>query len=382
MSSPPPNYPGPGYPPPGYGYGAPGHPPGYPGYPPPGYPPYPPYPPQGYGTAGYGAPGYPPPVLQPGVIPLRPLSLSDIYNGAVGYIRANPKVTLGLTAIVVLVTWVITVITQAGPLAVINRLAANSSSYQLSGQEVIGWGTSVAVGAIMTSLATIVLVGMLTVVVGRAVFGSSTRTGEAWAVVRGRFPALLGLAALLALAAAVLVGVGVFLLAIAIANAAAVVVAVPLILTMIVALGYLYVPVCFAPTVIVLERLGVFAAVGRSFTLVRNNFWRVLGILLLTVLITYLITNAVALPFNLAGIALDRGGDAFTTLSVRGVLAEVGAVIGKIIALPFTAGVVVLLYTDRRIRAEAFDLVLRTGAGSGPPAPGSTDNLWLTRPLG
>ena len=46
----------------------------------------------------------------------------------------------------------------------------------------------------------------------------------------------------------------------------------------------------------------------------------------------------------------------------------------------FSAGVVVLLYTDRRIRAEAFDLVLQTGAAFGPGAPpDSTDHLWLTR---
>ena len=47
---------------------------------------------------------------------------------------------------------------------------------------------------------------------------------------------------------------------------------------------------------------------------------------------------------------------------------------------PFSAGVVVLLYTDRRIRAEAFDLVLQTGAAGAPgAAPDSTDHLWLTR---
>jgi hypothetical protein len=40
----------------------------------------------------------------------------------------------------------------------------------------------------------------------------------------------------------------------------------------------------------------------------------------------------------------------------------------------------VLLYTDRRMRAEAFDLVLQTGAAGGPAAAASTDNLWLTRP--
>ena len=62
------------------------------------------------------------------------------------------------------------------------------------------------------------------------------------------------------------------------------------------------------------------------------------------------------------------------------VLVAIGGAIGQIITAPFSAGVVVLLYTDRRIRAEAFDLVLQTGAAGGPGAPGdSTDHLWLTR---
>src|SRR6267154_1661448 len=109
---PPPAYPPSGYPPPGY-QGPP--PPAYQGYPPPGYPP-PGYPPPGYG---------PPPVapaIKPGVIPLRPLSLSDIFNGAVAYIRANPKATLGLTAIVVVTTQVLALILSVGPLAVTGEL--------------------------------------------------------------------------------------------------------------------------------------------------------------------------------------------------------------------------------------------------------------------
>ena len=58
------------------------------------------------------------------------------------------------------------------------------------------------------------------------------------------------------------------------------------------------------------------------------------------------------------------------------VLLSIGGAIGQIITAPFNAGVVVLLYTDRRIRAEAFDLVLQTGAAFGPgsarPIPPTT----------
>ena len=70
-------------------------------WPPPGYPP-PGYPPPGYAPPGYApAAGYAAWPLKPGVIPLRPLSLSDIFNGAVAYVRANPKASLGLTTVVV-----------------------------------------------------------------------------------------------------------------------------------------------------------------------------------------------------------------------------------------------------------------------------------------
>ena len=62
-------------------------------------------------------------------------------------------------------------------------------------------------------------------------------------------------------------------------------------------------------------------------------------------------------------------------------IASIGSAIGQIITAPFNAGVIVLLYTDRRMRAEAFDLVLQTGAAGGPYATESTDNLWLTRPV-
>ena len=44
------------------------------------------------------------------MIPLRPLSLSDIFNGAVGYVRANPKATLGLTTVVVLITQILSLL--------------------------------------------------------------------------------------------------------------------------------------------------------------------------------------------------------------------------------------------------------------------------------
>src|SRR5215218_2788203 len=218
--------PTPGYPPPAYGA-----PPGYrpsPGYPPPpGYGPPPGYaPPPGYGAPpGYPAPGYPPPgygppppgygygaalmppALKPGVIPLRPLTLSDIFNGGVAYIRANPKATLGFTTIVVIATQLVALVLSVGPLAVTGQLAQSFSGEEVPTGILLGSSLSSIAGGAATWFTAILLSGMLTVVVGRAVFGAGITISEAWQRLKGRFWALIGLALLEALGAVVLVTV-------------------------------------------------------------------------------------------------------------------------------------------------------------------------------
>jgi hypothetical protein len=145
-------------------------------------------------------------------------------------------------------------------------------------------------------------------------------------------------------------------------------------------LVYLYIVVLFAPVLIVLERLPVLEAITRSFALVRNGFWRVLGIRALTYVVVTVVASVVGAPFSIGQLIL-AGHTSTAAVLIGTTIASIGSAIGQIITAPFTAGVIVLLYTDRRIRAEAFDLVLQTGAAGGPYAAGSTDHLWLTRPV-
>lgn len=191
---------------------------------------------------------------------------------------------------------------------------------------------------------------------------------------------MLGITALEAVGALLLIGVAVGV-TVAVAEfvgaAAAFVVGAVLGLTGIAALVYLYTMLSFAPTLIVLERIGVTAAIRRSFRLIRNDFWRVFGIRLLAAIIAGVIAGAVTVPFSLVGQVMLAVGESTTMMVVALVLITVGAAIGQIVTAPFDAGVVVLLYADRRIRAEAFDLVLRTGATG---MVDSTDDLWLTQP--
>lgn len=394
---PPPGYPPPGYPPPGYrGDPPPAYqgyppPPGY-GFPPPGYGSPGGYPPPGYPPPGYAPPGYPPPgwgpppmapALKPGVIPLRPLTLSDIFNGAVAYIRANPKATLGLTTVVVVAGQILALILSVGPLAYIGGLKPVLANEEVSSGALLGSSASSIAGGVATWLSSILLSGMLTVIVGRSVFGTRISIGEAWRRLRPKLWALIGFTVLEVIGAAILITVVVLIIAgvaVAANGVAAAVVGVPLVAALIAGLVYLGIMLSFAPSIIVLERLGIVPAIARSFKLVRNDFWRVLGIRLLGGIVATVVSGAVTVPFSIGGqILLISASSTLASLSAI-VLLSIGSALGQIITEPFSAGVVVLLYTDRRIRAEAFDLVLQIGAAFGPGAPGdSTDHLWLTR---
>jgi hypothetical protein len=101
----------------------------------------------------------------------------------------------------------------------------------------------------------------------------------------------------------------------------------------------------------------------------------------LATIVASIVAMAVSIPFSLTGEILMVSSESTTKVLVALVLVAIGGAIGQIITAPFTAGAVVLLYTDRRIRAEAFDLVLQTGVAAAAPgaAPDSTDHLWLTR---
>ena len=372
MGTPPPSGPPTGHPPPGY----PGYPPpGYGGYgPPPGY-----RPPYGGPPPGYG----PRPAFKPGVVPLRPLSLSDMFNGAVAYVRANPKATLGLTTIVVVAAQLLTLELSLLPFAFTGQLAQAMGSDEPSAEMLVSWATSSLTASVSTVLSAILLSGLLTVVVVRAVFGAGITIGDAWRRLRPRLWALIGFTVLQTLGAVVLIAL-VFLPVVAVALATDVMIAflfgVPLVLALIAVLVYLGTMLTFTPAAIVLERRDIISSIKRSFALIKGDFWRVLGIRLLATLVANLIAGAVAIPFSFGG-QIMLSTSASTTAAMLALIAfAVGGAIGQIITAPFTAGVVVLQYTDRRIRSEAFDLVLQTGAAGGPAAsPDSTDDLWLTR---
>lgn len=382
-AGPPPGTAPPGYPPPGYQ--AP--PPGYQGYPPPGYGPPPNWQSPGY-TPGYGGasgfpPSYGPPAIKPGVVALRPLSLSDIFNGAVTYVRANPKATLGLTTIVVVAAQIITLLLSILPFGFTGGIAGALEG-DASTEAIVSWMASAVAGGITAALSMTLLSGLLTVVIGRSVFGASITIGEAWRRLRPRIWALIGFSVLETLAFLLWFAMVGVLVAVAIAfvdGPAAFLIAAPVVLAAILVAVWMSVMLTFSPVIIVLERRDIVTSVKRSFSLIKGDFWRVLGIWLLAYIAAQFVAGAVSIPFTIGGQVAMTVSTSDLSFLLSLVLFSVGGAIGQIITGPFTAGVSVLQYTDRRIRAEAFDLVLQTGAAAGPTAPAdSTDDLWLTGP--
>ena len=307
-----------------------------------------------------------------------------MFNGAVAYIRANPKATLGLTTIVVVAAQVIALLLSLWPFAFNGDLAQSLDGDDPSTGAMVSWIASSLGSSLTTALSTILLSGLLTVVIGRAIFGAGITIGEAWRRLRPRLWALIAFTVLQALGALLLIGVVVgVIVGVAVAGNgwAAFFIGAPLVFALIIGLVYLAVMLAFTPSAIVLERRDIISAIKRSFSLIKGDFWRVLGIRLLAVLVAQLVAAAVAIPFTIGGQLVLGASAALATEILALVMLSVGAVVGQIITGPFSAGVIVLQYTDRRIRAEAFDLVLQTGAAAGPgAAPESTDDLWLTGP--
>jgi hypothetical protein len=121
---------------------------------------------------------------------------------------------------------------------------------------------------------------------------------------------------------------------------------------------YVLIRLQFAASALALDGQRGTYALRRSWQLVRGNFWRVLGITLLALLLGNLASGILSLPFVLP--TLNGGSGVWW---IRGI----GLAIGPLVATPFTQIVTVLLYLDLRVRKEGLTLDrLHSEAGSTP----------------
>ncbi|USQ78757.1 hypothetical protein NF556_14120 [Ornithinimicrobium faecis] len=368
--APPPNY-GQGYgqaPPPNYGQGygqgqapPPNYGQGYGQAPPPAYG-------QGY-QQGFG-PGVPPPTYgqpgqwhtmppedlvhmhQPGVIPLRPLRLGDMFEGALKTMRRNPEATIGMAVLVLAVLMVpslaisMFIPTLFPDLNMIDALA-------IAG----------IVPTLLNSLATLALSGFVIYVVSEAALGDRVGIGQTWSAVKGRIPALIGISILSFLIMFVLM-LGVILAMVAFG---ALLGPVGLILVGIAFIGiiplfmWLYARLSLGAAAVVLEKAGPIGGIKRSWALTEGKAaWRVLGISLLAGILSMIFATIIASILGLLiGLVIGLvSGDISTQFYLQVVVDHASTFLIGAIVTPFTAGVAALLYLDQRMRREGLDVGL------------------------
>lgn len=210
-------------------------------------------------------------------------------------------------------------------------------------------GLLLAIVGIVLSAA---LTGLLLVVLSRAVLGQRIGLREAWHAVASRLPGLVGLTVLITVAIGALFLVVMLPALVVAATGSATAIGLAFLLACVAVAGAAYLSVLWAlaPAAYVLEPIGVPAALGRSGRLVRGSWWRTFGVLLLS---AFLVALPAIVVMGLFGTFTFR--PAVAGLAVRAAIAYL--IVGTF-ATPFVVGVTGLLYIDRRIRRERFDLDL------------------------
>ena len=335
------------------------------------------------GPAGPAGTAGPAMEFRPGVIPLRPLGLSDLYGAVVKTIRGNVGATMGLALVTTLLFLVPT--TALG--AWVGSLSALDFE---SAEDVFPVAGTLGsyIPALGTGLSAVLLTGFLAFVVGQAVMGRRVTAGQTWEGTRNRLLVLVGatfVTGLIMLLAVVVVVAGPALLVYGAMRSgdegslvATILLAVAAVLVAAALTLFLSTRLAFVGVCVVLERAGLRAALARSWRLTAGRqFWRVLGIRLLTSVVVGVAAQVLSVPISLiGGVAIVATSDPSHIFMWQAIVAGVSGLVTGVVTTPFTAGVDALLYVDQRIRREGFDVQLvaatRADHAAGPlPRPWS-----------
>jgi len=327
---------------------------------------------------------------KPGLIPLRPLGLGDVTGGAFQVIRRNPKPTFGFALIISIAIGVLAAgIVGLVAWAVLGRIdmAASGDVEAIRAGGVLLVAVSAFIAALIQLALSALPQGVVAVEVARGALGERNSLRELWARVRPRLGALIGWTLLLggalilivlivtlslvqlavsggirgtlaALGFGALIGLGVFALSV-----------------------WLGTKLEFVPSLILIERLGIPAAMRRSWALTRGGFWRIFGITLLVNLIIQIAAQVITTPItvlgSLTGTLVNPNQTAAAvdaTAIIVGIIALLVGIVLNAVIIVAQSAVPTLLYLDMRMRKEGFDLVLQRyveeqAAGRAPSNP-------------
>jgi hypothetical protein len=121
--------------------------------------------------------------------------------------------------------------------------------------------------------------------------------------------------------------------------------------------------------VMLVEGIGGFGAIGRSFKLVEGRWWATCG----RFVVAYILIGVLASVFGLAFDEVVSGLGVSDTSTGALILDRFASFLVSLFTTPFIAAVTTLVYFDLRVRKEGFDLALLAqrmgGASAYDPAP-------------
>ncbi|MDQ6649608.1 MAG: hypothetical protein M3Z02_05760 [Actinomycetota bacterium] len=303
--------------------------------------------------------GQPAPALQPGVVPLRPLGLGELLDGAVTTIRRYPRVTLGYATLFAVLGQGSSLALSALSGRLSTRLPTRGSPFAALSSLTSG---PAVLAVLLSSFADLVLTGFVAVIVSEAVLGRRIGAQAVWRRIRPLTFPLLVVSALVA----VVPSVGLTLLGTA-----------PIlgVLLLLVPGVLLWGAWSLAVPALVLERAGIGGALRRSWRLAVPDWGRVWLVRSLSWLLAGVLSSLVGAVFGAVAFvsvfqSALHGGSTVAISPLGLTLVAVGSVLASILTGPFLAGVLSLLYIDRRIRAEALDVALQESV-RGAARPGS-----------
>lgn len=286
---------------------------------------------------------------------LRPRRVGEILDAGIKIYLRNARTLMGLAALVVVPMQVF------GAVVLLSTVSSGSdvpsAVYSLSRHQAVASDTAARLGAQAVLLVVQLLGGWLTTAacvkaVSDAYLDQPTGVGVSLRYALRRLPAVIAMEILW------LLGLVAGFIALIIPGI------------------WLYVLWSVAAPALLIEGAGPARAIGRSRQLVSGRWWPTAGVLIVAAIMVSVISGAFqALLVAIASLPSQPS----VLLAVT--VATLSAAVSTIIALPFQAAVITVLYYDLRVRREGFDLhllaeqlglpALSPGAGPGAPADGS-----------
>ena len=304
-------------------------------------------------------------VAQPGIIPLRPLTVGELFNGAFQAVRVNPQTMFGFAFAIMAVVGLVQAFFASSSTSSLTRALSSGDTedlvYSLGGS----MGSFVTSG--LTLLATAFLSGMLALTVWDAVLGRKSSPADAWHRFSPRFvPVLLatlliGIIEFVVIVLVLLVFmIPFFLVVVNAASArsydsasAGIGGALSIIFLMIVALivvaCFFTVKFAFTSSAVVLEGLGPVDAIKRSWSLSKGSFWRILGRILLIGVVIGLISSVLG---GIVGAILGVGANAADSVGMLVAFSDFVSALLSAVVIPVQSSFYTLMYLDERMRKE------------------------------